>query len=258
MSNTSGFSAGTLVHVDQGLMPIEKIKVGDMVLSRSEHDPDGSNEYKRVLRTIKSATKQKLNYVQYMVNVDGLNNDDGYRYVFCTESHSFFINKLAYDSDSNSYSLATRLGWTAAELLGVSDSRQAIETLHRNKTFASVWPLMGKESRILLTAGSGCARAMTDDYGSGALFDFRQGRPIAIGGGGIDMGSLSDIDFISPEQEQIIYPASDNDPSVQSYLSAITEDYGDYEDYVYNLEVEDHHTYFVEKFGLWVHNDNCL
>jgi Pretoxin HINT domain len=27
---------------------------------------------------------------------------------------------------------------------------------------------------------------------------------------------------------------------------------------VYNLEVEDWHTYFVGKTGLWVHNTNCL
>lgn len=26
---------------------------------------------------------------------------------------------------------------------------------------------------------------------------------------------------------------------------------------VYNLEVEDYHTYFVDKLGVWVHNTNC-
>jgi len=179
----SGFVAGTLVHTDKGLVPIDQLKFGDMVLSRSEHDPDGPNEYKRVLRTIKSASKQKLSYVKYVVNVDGSNNDDGNRYVFCTENHPFFINKLAYDSDSNSYSLAGRLGWIAAELLG-RDYDGAIETLHRDKAFASIAPLMDKDSRILLSAAdSGCAGAATDgEGGSGPLFDFRQGRPIAIGG----------------------------------------------------------------------------
>lgn len=26
---------------------------------------------------------------------------------------------------------------------------------------------------------------------------------------------------------------------------------------VYNLEIEDYHTYFVDKLGIWVHNTNC-
>ena len=35
------FVAGTLVHTDKGLVPIDQIKVGDMVLSRDENNPDG-------------------------------------------------------------------------------------------------------------------------------------------------------------------------------------------------------------------------
>ena len=32
----TGFVAGTLVHTDKGLVPIQEIKVGDWVLSRPE------------------------------------------------------------------------------------------------------------------------------------------------------------------------------------------------------------------------------
>lgn len=32
----NGFAAGTLVHTDKGLVPIQDIKVGDLVLSMSE------------------------------------------------------------------------------------------------------------------------------------------------------------------------------------------------------------------------------
>jgi transcription-repair coupling factor (superfamily II helicase) len=255
MKKTACFVAGTLVHTDQGLVPIEQLKVGDMVLSRSEHDPDAPNEYKRVFRTIKSAAKQKLSYVKYMVNVDGLNEQDGNRYVFCKDNHPFYINRLAYDSDSNSSTIAKRLGWTAAGLLGTIDYDEAIETLHRDKALAVVDPIADNNViRVLWTAGSGCAVATIDEYGYGPLFDFRQGRPIAIGGGGIKMGSLSEMDWVSPEQEQIIYPSSDDDPNVQLYLSAAAGDYENYENYVYNIEVEDYHTYFVEKIGLWVHD----
>ncbi len=42
------FVAGTLVQTDRGLVPIETLKVGDMVLSRSEFLPDSASEYKPV------------------------------------------------------------------------------------------------------------------------------------------------------------------------------------------------------------------
>jgi hypothetical protein len=38
------------------------------------------------------------------------------------------------------------------------------------------------------------------------------------------------------------------------------EETGEFDPYlttVYNFEVEDHHTYYVGEFGLWVHNQNC-
>ena len=37
MDKNSGFVAGTLVHTDQGLVPIQDIKVGDLVLSKHEN-----------------------------------------------------------------------------------------------------------------------------------------------------------------------------------------------------------------------------
>ena len=32
--NKSGFTAGTLVHTDKGLVPIDQLKIGDKVLSK--------------------------------------------------------------------------------------------------------------------------------------------------------------------------------------------------------------------------------
>jgi hypothetical protein len=43
---TSGFVAGTLVHTDKGLVPIEQLKIGDLVLSRPDNDPQAPNQYK--------------------------------------------------------------------------------------------------------------------------------------------------------------------------------------------------------------------
>ena len=44
----NGFVAGTQVHTKEGLIPIEEIKIGDMVLSKSESG-EGEQAYKRVI-----------------------------------------------------------------------------------------------------------------------------------------------------------------------------------------------------------------
>jgi hypothetical protein len=47
---THGFCAGTLIHTDQGLVPIQDIKVGDLVLSKPESD-EGEICYQPVVST---------------------------------------------------------------------------------------------------------------------------------------------------------------------------------------------------------------
>ena len=62
--NNTGFVAGTLVHTDKGLVPIQDIKVGDLILSKpvSSKSEDGSGdiEYKPVLSTFKSPSKKRI------------------------------------------------------------------------------------------------------------------------------------------------------------------------------------------------------
>ena len=50
--NDKGLVAGTLVHTEEGLVSIKDIKVGDMALSRDQHNAEGELVYKPVLRTI--------------------------------------------------------------------------------------------------------------------------------------------------------------------------------------------------------------
>lgn len=133
MPNHTGFVAGTLVHTDQGLVPIEQINVGDLVLSKSE---SGDVAYKRVVRTFKSPEKHRIMRVGF--NVPNLTNpifnkvsakmtkgqmlssaklyensnsgilsdpygrfSDPY-YVYCTKNHSFWTEEQ---------------GWVAAYML---------------------------------------------------------------------------------------------------------------------------------------------
>jgi hypothetical protein len=57
----TGFVAGTLVHTEKGLVPIQEIKVGDMVLSRLEWgSKDAPPEYKYVSRVFCSGEDELI------------------------------------------------------------------------------------------------------------------------------------------------------------------------------------------------------
>ena len=55
LMNNTGFVAGTLIHTDKGLVPIQDIKMGDLILSKpvlsKPEDGSGDIEYKPVVKT---------------------------------------------------------------------------------------------------------------------------------------------------------------------------------------------------------------
>jgi hypothetical protein len=106
----AGFPRGTLVHTDKGLVPIEQIKVGDLVLSQPE--TTGEVEYKPVVKTFQQEGKTivALSYV-----VDG---ESG-------------ISYMLYPTDSDPFWTLDE-GWRRADLLDpgthllLADGRTAI------------------------------------------------------------------------------------------------------------------------------------
>ena len=94
-SERDGFVAGTLVHTKDGLRPIETIRVGDLVLARSENGGDAT--YKRVAKTFEFEAKV-IRAVFYVAGED-LDEVDT---VFVTGLHPFWV-----DGE----------GWTSADAL---------------------------------------------------------------------------------------------------------------------------------------------
>ena len=86
--NGTCFVAGTLVHTNKGLVPIEQIKVGDMVLSKHEGG-EGEQAYKRVISTFKSAEKKNIVHSNFLDN-----NNYGEMSLFCTQNHPFWVDEL--------------------------------------------------------------------------------------------------------------------------------------------------------------------
>ncbi len=90
VSSTIGcFVAGTLVHTKEGLVPIEKVRVGDWVLSKSE-DGDGDVTYKQVNRTFRFDDKP-ITIVSYYIVDPSLPEGGEIETLAVTGNHPFWI-----------------------------------------------------------------------------------------------------------------------------------------------------------------------
>ena len=69
----SSFPIGTLIWTEDGFKPIEQIEVDDLVWSRDENDPDGSNVLNPVTETFNRITSD-MNVLTLKTNtIDGVN-----------------------------------------------------------------------------------------------------------------------------------------------------------------------------------------
>jgi hypothetical protein len=199
-SVTGGFVAGTLVHTDRGLAPIEQIRVSDMVLSQPE--ATGELAYKRVLETFSFEDKQ-VGLVEFIPVADPTEDGENkWEYVVATLDHPFFVKDV---------------GWTAAEEL---DPGSEYKLILRDGSLAQ-----GMYQELRNTEVKNIAVAMNQHYFDEVcdVVDFR--------------GSAPEI----------------TDRNVENAYASDLEG-GFCKQRVYNLEVEDYHTYYVGKLGVWVHN----
>lgn len=244
MSNQNGFVAGTLVHTDKGLVPIQNIKIGDRVLSRSGKDPNAPNEYKRVLNTFKSKEKEELFYASYAVkDIDGQYRS---KYIFCTEDQPFWVEDFGDAMGLDDYTEYKDMGWHPSQEINGALG-------HALETYTGI-PLIsgdfGHEKTISCTADPLVVMLYSDSLY--CRLDLRSEKPIVISGGGIKLGSSPLANSMASTQAKRILPDDENDPEVQ-FFAKLKPTFESYCTDVYNLEVEDYHTYFVEDEGVWVH-----
>lgn len=195
------FPKGTLVHTQNGLVPIEQIKVGDMVLSKHESG-EGEQAYKPVTRVFEHGPTK-------VVRVWYIEDSEKPTYggtVFTTQEHPFWVEGA---------------GWTEARCL------DAIPDLARMPLQSGNHVTVSGVYRVAATSRPG------------------------IGWISLSADQIDDFGF---EWD------FDNNVVVNSRVYA--EEDASFEDNplkvpVWNLEVEDFHTYYVGKDGLWVHNKNA-
>lgn len=228
---SAGFPAGTLVHTNKGLIPIQDMKVGDIVLSRPEWgECDAQTEYKCVTRTFCSGnhTLVQIPYIR--------------------ESNPNLIN-IIYITDHHEVWLEDKNEWVSAiELIG-GDKLSFIEN---DEMVYVVGPTEVFEHKML----DGRLFGKCDsDFNAG----YEVGQSILkVHEGILKTINISDIDpNYSNFEYKDDYPKLDiskDDPYTGNAYMGGKKFYVP----IYNLEVDHFHTYFVGNDGLWVHNNKCL
>jgi len=245
VSNLQGFVAGTLVHTDKGLVPIEQLKVGDIVLSKHESG-QGEQAYKRVVKTFKSAEKKKIVHIKFY---DKHNHGD--MCLFCTEDHSFWVDEMG--------------GWTPLNNLPRFEEVVGLtlrDIHHQGITVRNTPWIPLRKTSIENIALCSEVDQWEASCGASMLIDFRNREIVLVGSRSGLISEYSDYYNWSPLETIKRLPSYDENDEVRFYSKAILssleriEEYLDnaYITYVYNIAVEDFHTYYVGRAGVWVYS----
>lgn len=222
------FAAGTLVHTKEGLKPIQDIKVGDYVLSKPESG-DGETACKRVVNTFEFQNKGVW-YVEY-ISIDKTSKysgNPGVEVLIVTPNHPFWV-----------------LGTQNIKQPALCDhyERSIWKPVEQLETFEIVLLNNGDLAKITSTASI----KKTPSPGLG----WHQAKYHGEAWEG-------DGHYVYFDDEKV---RADITFRAQShYNDDALNELGDYESYlatVYNIEVEDYHTYYVGEMGVWVHDANC-
>ncbi|WP_443191282.1 Hint domain-containing protein [Pseudomonas indica] len=211
------FAAGTLIHTQEGLKPIEQIQVGDWVLTQPEET--GERIYKRVTRTTQFEDAAVWTVAYFLKDEQDkaiaenrmMPRDCNYRLVV-TPNHPLWVRGKGWvqvkdlDCDADELELADG---GVARLLNVSP-------LYRTEMEGVAWE-----------------EGMFTSW-DGTLHDLRGGRSVEKSFRATGAQQAIQSDFVERWDESCYFHCS-----------------------VYNFEVEDCYTYYVGTLGVWVHNTNC-
>jgi intein/homing endonuclease len=234
--NSKGFPAGTRIVTDKGLVPIQDIKVGDMVLSKPESG-EGNPYYKPVVHIVSYDDKEiwELNYFEIKANTEvsklhkgkllQLSRKGKMSSIIATPNHPFWVNGI---------------GWTRLDKL---QNGQLIPTHDSNINALVLMVAPLRKTIMPQVAGS--------YHPSNVLEADRKG---------FDIANVECFDLFKYDEFGLCdVLGKNNSPSpvnVDGQEVHVLDEV--FNQKVYNFEVADYHTFFIFKEGLWVHNTNCV
>ena len=275
--NKIGFVAGTLIHTDQGLVPIQDIKVGDRVLSKLK-DGSGDIEYKPVVKTFVHEDKE-----MWIVRLEK-NNTSPYRLKpgdenFDIQNYLLVDEKIQAASRFSSF-LATpnHPVWVVGAMENPQEDIEfydqphfkRVDELQQYEIAVNTDGVMYTVERVQPTyqvANDNLEfnpnyywyqehyhEDYYDDYVQDAeshMLDYSEAEYKGT-------GYVKDVSYY---QQHGYLDIGIKDKKGKLLLTNLLKDnQGEpipYTTTVYNFEVADNHTYFIGRAGAWVHNTNC-
>lgn len=231
LDSGAGFPAGTRINTDKGLIAIQNIKVGDLVLSKPKNG-DGELCYKPVIRisTCENSEIWELTYFQIKANTD-LSKLNKNKLLQLSRKGKMVSNMLR----SNQTFWVKNIGWTRLDEL---KNGQAIETSDQEiiGLVFMVNPL--RKTSMENVAGS---------YHPSNIFNADKK--------GFDIEDVDYFDLCEYNKTGLCDIPDQNAPSplkMNGQNVYVLEDI--FRQTVYNIEVADYGTCFITNLGLWVNN----
>jgi len=253
MSDISGFVAGTLVHTDQGLVPIEEIKVGDMVLSKPE-SKEGDLAYQPVAQTFVSDDKEIWGLFYWSYNVEtGFPDANDTRVIFVTGGHPIWVQE--YES-SNESDVVKVNNWMRP------DEIFELGALAIGKVLLDGVVIQMYAKPILITSFADIGYMLSEwDHDPEFIVEFEANKVTAYDVQHIFLGTNPDPDSVYSDTNRILTGYEDLGV-VKKFITCLENStlggfYDRYKARVYNFTVDNYHTYFIEERGLWVKSSDC-
>lgn len=254
------FVAGTLVHTKEGLRPIEQIKVGDYVLSKPESGV-GEPSYQQVTRTYEYEDRE-VYFAAWVVEdlevprmhpVDRSQWERGY--VVVTGAHPFRVTQVSTLNEEGVRSYHDLKAWLSIEAMFNMDRENQInggDGFHfyvelADGRVASLWKKEALLQHRDPDLGIGFYRDPRSWDLLGTAIRFTKDGPVAT----LDSNGWSYVKNILYEDDAVDYDYDDKDSLVTQSMGFLPM-----RRKVFNIEVENTHTYYVGEPGVWVHNIN--
>lgn len=236
---------------DKGMVSIEKIQVGDMVLSKSE--TTGEKTYKRVLRTFRTEDQELRTLC-----AEGAMNEDGsellVEYLFATPGHPIWVNGRGWmplaDLEQcwefhkiDDWSFERANGDQAEFFLEMSAlGVPPISLLDATKSAFVTTDVHGVDGHLgycMRFDGRSQVDHINADYNDG-------GYPMRF-------SRVPDYRVVK-SPVRIVFQGATFTCDDWEGLDNLSTNMETLRTTVFSLEVEDFHTYYVGELGLWVHN----
>ena len=266
--NTHGFCAGTLIHTDQSLVPIQNIKIGDMVLSSPELGNGSIREYKRVINTFKAESEEIYELIiRKRIYPEDEENDicrDIYEMIYLTGRHPVYVENSVFIEGWDNASHIDQINARSSSWQSIRDLKLYDQIIVSNAQYGdgtgyevvSIAPVQD------VNRDYGFIQAATvDDNKPFDTIIYFNDEDYNIVGGDIDKGRKIKRDYFIgnyvhanySDHSSIIRDFRENYEKITASVRGYIADIPTLRRPAHNLEVEDYHTYFVGEQGLWIH-----